>query len=617
MIAVTSCQEDISNECLPVKSETFDASIEIFESLTKTSMTPTRNVVWSSDDQLAIFQGNTLADKYQVSESSVGSPNGSFSLVSDNSGELNADFVSGNQIDANIALYPYSENMVCSNAVVSDSENSSSVSVYEITGVVLPSVQGYVAGSFGEGTFPMVAVTETMSDHKLKFKNLMGALRLQFKGSQKVVSIKVEGKNNESLSGTATITAYTNNNNPAITMTSETVSSVTLDCGDGVQLDPSVATDFIVALPPVLFSQGFKVTVVDSDEVETIIESDVANTVLRSSILTMPVVSLDDSQDEETDDATYIEYLFLNKISLTMYPSTSYLLETDIDPIDVTDPTLTWSSSDNTIASVDANGKVTAKIDGTATITVVAVGGVSATCSVTVKSATSVAVKNYIVDGHDYGPGVKIGQTIWAPVNCGYEPATADYKGYPYGKLYQWGRKYGQGYDDNDATYPSGDNLVEGPVKPSWGSSDAYADKFFYHSKDWCENQIDDLWIDSEGNKTTKDPCPDGWRVPTFDELSSVSSNHSLWTKNSIDQNGYSFTGEYTYMEGIPQVFFPAAGYRDNDCSCDSRDGSGHYWSSLPSTNSRACEFFFDRKDFLYMDKYYRVYGYSVRCVQE
>ena len=51
--------------------------------------------------------------------------------------------------------------------------------------------------------------------------------------------------------------------------------------------------------------------------------------------------------------------------------------------------------------------------------------------------------------GVNHGPGIKIGIHVWAPVNCGYH--ATDYK---YGKMYQWGRKYGQGFGD-DATVKS------------------------------------------------------------------------------------------------------------------------------------------------------------------
>jgi len=47
---------------------------------------------------------------------------------------------------------------------------------------------------------------------------------------------------------------------------------------------------------------------------------------------------------------------------------------------------------------------------------------------------TSIAVAkpeapHYIVDSNDYGPVIKIGNTIWAPVNCGYKAANGDDKG--------------------------------------------------------------------------------------------------------------------------------------------------------------------------------------------
>lgn len=611
---MASCQK---NEELPIVSEkeVFTASVESFDAQTKTSMTQDRQVVWSQDDRLAIFQGSTLADEYKVTDVGEGNANATFVLVTDNS-EVNGSVSAGVEVSRNIALYPYTDDLLLEASILDDEG-----SAYEITGFVLPSTQNYAADSFGNGSFPMVAVTGSISDHTLKFRNLLGAMKLQFKGTQTVKSIKVEGKNNEKLSGAATITAYATNLTPAITMDETASTSVTLDCGDGVQLNESTATDFFIALPPVLFSQGFAVTVVDSESNEKVIQTDVNNAVLRSSILTMPVVNLTAAgggESEEDDDATYIEVIVIDKTSLTMAPGTSYTFESEIDPVNVTDPTLTWSSSDNTVATVDQSGKVTAVADGTSTITALAVGGMNATCAVTVKSPTAVANKKYVVGDADYGYGIVIGDVVWAPVNCGYEPATADCKGYPYGKLYQWGRKYGQGYDENDATYPSGDNLMEGPVTLGAGNSDENADVFFMSSEDdWCLTPTDILWnlgTETSPVRTEADPCPKGWRVPTYNELTTLYQN-SLWTTNDVDQQGRYFSGEYTLIEGALQVFFPAAGYRQYNGNAKSRGIMGDYWSSRADNGWAFDIYFFN--DGLYKGSIFCGEAKSVRCVQE
>lgn len=69
-------------------------------------------------------------------------------------------------------------------------------------------------------------------------------------------------------------------------------------------------------------------------------------------------------------------------------PETLQLTAT-ILPATTTDKTLTWSSSDSAVATVDANGKVTAVKAGEATITVTATSGKSATLKVTVLQPSS------------------------------------------------------------------------------------------------------------------------------------------------------------------------------------------------------------------------------------
>ena len=75
----------------------------------------------------------------------------------------------------------------------------------------------------------------------------------------------------------------------------------------------------------------------------------------------------------------------LDKNSLSLEIGKSETLNATIAPESATDKTVTWSSSNTSIATVDGNGKVTAIASGTATITVTTKdGGKTAICTVTV-----------------------------------------------------------------------------------------------------------------------------------------------------------------------------------------------------------------------------------------
>ena len=77
----------------------------------------------------------------------------------------------------------------------------------------------------------------------------------------------------------------------------------------------------------------------------------------------------------------------LDQAELSLYTGKTATLTATVTPENATNKAVTWKSSDDTIATVDNNGKVTAVKEGTATITATAAdgSGKSATCTVTVE----------------------------------------------------------------------------------------------------------------------------------------------------------------------------------------------------------------------------------------
>ena len=247
---------------------------------TKTSMDEYNNVLWSENDQIVAFMKTTLGIKYQVKEQYIGTTTGGFSKVQ-NAGSGD-DLESGQEIDHNVVLYPYSDQVWCMKY-----DNNIPANAYKLN-VVLPETQTYEENSFANGAFPMVAVS---TDNQLTFKNICGGVKLQLKGVGKIKSIKLEGIDGEAISGKSSVVAYADGTTPTITMASTASKSITLECGAGVQLNESTPTTFIIAVPPVTFTSGMKITITDTDGQSKTLTNTESNTVKRSTLLNFPVIT--------------------------------------------------------------------------------------------------------------------------------------------------------------------------------------------------------------------------------------------------------------------------------------------------------------------------------------
>ncbi|MCR5602152.1 MAG: Ig-like domain-containing protein, partial [Lachnospiraceae bacterium] len=143
----------------------------------------------------------------------------------------------------------------------------------------------------------------------------------------------------------------------------------------------------------------------------------------------------------------------LNKSAVSMYPNETFKLSATVSPAGAGNKTVSWSSSDTGVATVDANGNVKAKAAGTdgsaATATITATANGAASGSTVTASCTVTVLPSEIVEtGEDdtpIDPGIKaIDETsgeakVWVAGlnNSGYyytgnaiKPAIHVYKGH-------------------------------------------------------------------------------------------------------------------------------------------------------------------------------------------
>jgi len=242
----------------------------------------------------------------------------------------------------------------------------------------------------------------------------------------------------------------------------------------------------------------------------------------------------------------------LNKTSLSLFPNETETLTATTNPAG---GAITWTSSNASVASVSTNGKVTANVAGSATISAKS-GNKTANCAVTVKSLNG---------------GVLINGRVWATRNV-----------------------------DNFRTF---------------ASAPESAGKFYQYNRTtaWAATGSVSGWDNSYTTSTTwsvaNDPCPNGWRVPARVELESLGTG--VWTT----QNG---TYGRIFGTAPNQIFLPAVGYRDNG-TLKGVGEQGFYWSST-GFNDTYCPCAYCLIFYSYQTNYtytYRNVGCPVRCVAQ
>ncbi|WP_343264653.1 Ig-like domain-containing protein [Ligaoa zhengdingensis] len=114
-------------------------------------------------------------------------------------------------------------------------------------------------------------------------------------------------------------------------------------------------------------------------------------------------VDWDDEEEEEDEETVPVTGVTLDRSTLSLAVGESATLEATVKPNDATDDKVTWTSSKESVATVSASGKVTAKAVGTATITATTRDGKkTASCVVTVTAeATGSKLTSVKIDDYD------------------------------------------------------------------------------------------------------------------------------------------------------------------------------------------------------------------------
>ena len=313
----------------------------------------------------------------------------------------------------------------------------------------------------------------------------------------------------------------------------------------------------------------------------------------------LALVACDKSAKEAESAVTSVS---VNPNSIEMIIGETSQLMVTVKPDDATDKTVTWSTSNASIATVE-NGKVTAVKEGEVTITANA-GGKSATCKVKVLTKASLIL-----------PGIfSVSSTTNVKFSKGNLQLTAA-NTWKFADN-QWDY-FGDSQSDNHR-----DLFGWGAANPNNTSTTPSE----YTWSEWGENA--DL-VSALGS---------GWRTLTLAEWTylfitrtvngGTGSGKSYTLGQSVndklgvvlypdDYTGSVYAGsDWSTFEAAGCVFLPTAGFR-NGTSVGSVDFYGNYWSSTPYDTNRAYYLYFSSSNVYPAYSSSRYYGSSVRLVQE
>ena len=356
----------------------------------------------------------------------------------------------------------------------------------------------------------------------------------------------------------------------------------------------------------------------------------------------------------------------LGQTSLSLNEGESAVLTPTVSPENANDKSVTWSSSDTSVAKVDGNGKVTAVSKGTATITATANDGSGkyATCSVTVIRLVSSIELDKTSLTLNVNENATLTATVW--------PQTANNTGITWSSSNTsvvtvsssgvvTGKYKGEAVITVTADDGSGitaecavsvviavPETVDMGLSVKWASfnlgaskPEEYGDYYAWGETEpkekysWSTYKFGTRSIGpfskyntkssygSIDDKTVLEPEDDvahvklggNWRMPTDEEWTELRTKCTWTWVTSYNRTG--INGRLVTATNGNSIFLPAAGRR-YDSDLNYAGSYGGYWSSSLNTDypydARNVYFYYDN---VYRYYYNRFYGLSVRPVSE
>jgi len=117
------------------------------------------------------------------------------------------------------------------------------------------------------------------------------------------------------------------------------------------------------------------------------------------------------------------------------------------------------------------------------------------------------------------------------------------------------------------------------------------------------------LWNSPEGNKTAYDPCPEGWRIPVYEEY----PGKSPWAGSVAGFNNSMINGYYNPELG----YYPKSGYMNASATLVSTSVNAYYWTSFYYSPTESAGLMLSQNvPPIYTSQLIdKAFGASVRCV--